>query len=102
MLDRGVQDLDVQVQVEGGSRFLGKKISPRAYRADNEVEVDHGTDEGGRPRETTSPRPGFPDGPGIQSNTACMFEWVPVATRLVFLLTNTRTFQLLEASGSLK
>ena len=65
MLDRGVQDLDVQV--EGGSRLLGKKFSPRAYRADNEVEVDHGTDEGGRPRETTSPRPGFPDGPGIPS-----------------------------------
>ena len=65
VLDRGVQDLDVQV--EGGSRFLGKKFLPRAYRADNEVEVDHGTDEGGRPRETTSPRPGFPDGPGIQS-----------------------------------
>ena len=56
-----VSNLDLDVEVEGGSRFLGKKFSPRAYRADNEVEVDHGTDEGGRPRETTSPRPGFPE-----------------------------------------
>ena len=46
--------------------------------------------------------PGVPRWPRHPKHTAFMFEWAPVAARLVFLLTNTRTFQLLEASGSLK